>query len=87
MYVLDLLRTLWESNVVIYMTATLGWMATWVGLKAVMLNLLGTLSERRKLAYDAIKKIRQESGRSPTDLFDYMRPLWEELGLTIPPEL
>jgi hypothetical protein len=40
-----------------------------------MLNLLGTLVEQRKLAYDAIRKVRQDVGCSPTNLLNDIRPL------------
>jgi hypothetical protein len=87
MYVSNPLRTLWETNILVHTTATPGWVPTWMELKSVMLNSLGTPAERRKLAYDAIRKVRQDAGRSPTDLLDDMRPLWEELGPAVTPEL
>jgi hypothetical protein len=47
-----------------------------------MLSTLGTLSERRQEAFDALKSCRLKTGQSPTDLLNYMRPLWEEVGET-----
>jgi hypothetical protein len=52
-----------------------------------MLNSIGTPQERKKMAYDKLKAARQLAGQSPTDLLDYMRPLWEELGPSITPEI
>jgi hypothetical protein len=87
MYVSEPLKTLWESNCVVNSVNAPGWVPTWVELKAVMLNSMGTPQERRKLAYDKLKACRQQQGRTPTDLLDYMRPLWEELGSSITPEM
>jgi hypothetical protein len=56
-------------------------------LKTVMLNALGTIQERRMMAYEQIKYCRQRVAESPTDLLDRLRPLWEELGTYITPEL
>lgn len=39
------------------------------------------------MAYDKIKACRQQAGRTSTDLLDYMRPLWEELGSSVTPEM
>jgi hypothetical protein len=40
-----------------------------------MLNLLGTLAEQRKLAYNAIRKVRQDAERSLTNLLNNIRLL------------
>jgi hypothetical protein len=87
MYVSDPLRTLWESNCVVNTVNSPGWVPTWQGLKAVMLNSMGTPQERKKMAYDKLKAARQQASKSPTDLLDYMRPLWEELGPSVTPEM
>ncbi|KAH5464137.1 hypothetical protein HBI55_254540 [Parastagonospora nodorum] len=79
-YVSENMRTLWDSHCSPSATS-LGWTPTWVELKAVMLNSLGTPAERFQEAYDRIRLARQKPNQSPTDLLDYLRPLWEELGL------
>ncbi|KAF1361305.1 hypothetical protein EJ07DRAFT_154628 [Lizonia empirigonia] len=66
---------------------SLSWMPTWVGLKQVMLDALGTPAERRQAAYEALKRCRQRTGDPPTNLLDYLRPLWEELGELHSPEM
>jgi hypothetical protein len=87
MYISEPLKTLWRAHCLVEQTAFLAWIPTWASLKAVMLNSLGTPQERRKLAYEQLKSCRQRSGQSPTELLDYLRPLWEELGPTVTPEL
>ena len=52
-----------------------------------MLNALGTPSERKQQAYETLKRTHQKPGQSPTDLLDYLRPLWEELGTSQTTEL
>jgi hypothetical protein len=53
---------------------------TWVDFKTVMLNALGSKTERRHAAYLQLKNCKQRHNQSPTELLDYLRPLWEELG-------
>ena len=52
-----------------------------------MLNALGTLVERRQSAYEALRNANQRPNQSPTDLLDYMRPFWEELGNLAPQDI
>lgn len=87
MYISEPLKTLWNAHCVVEQTTFPAWVPTWAGLKAVMLNSLGTPQERRRQAYEQLKNCRQRAGQSPTELLDYLRPLWEELGSTITPEL
>jgi hypothetical protein len=87
MYVSDPLRTLWESHCLVYTTTLPGWVPTWQALKTAMLNSMGTPQERKRMAYEKLKAARQQAGKSPTDLLDYMRPLWEEMGFSATPEL
>jgi hypothetical protein len=87
MYISEPLKTLWRAHCLVEQTAFIAWIPTWASLKAVMLNSLGTPQERRKLAYEQLKSCRQRVGQSPTELLDYLRPLWEELGPTVTPEL
>jgi hypothetical protein len=47
-----------------------------------MLGSLGTLLERRQQAYKTLTKARMLSYRTLTDLLDFIRPYWEELGNT-----
>ena len=35
------------------------------------------------MAYEQLLKAKQRHGESPTDLLDYLRPIWEELGETL----
>jgi hypothetical protein len=87
MYISEPLRTLWESHCIVNTTTQPVWVPTWQELKNVMLNSMGTPQERRKLAYEKLRNCRQQAGKSPTDLLDYMRPLWEELGPFVTPEI
>jgi hypothetical protein len=87
MYISEPLKTLWRAHCLVEQTVFPAWIPTWTSLKAVMLNSLGTPQERRKLAYEQLKSCRQRAGQSPTELLDYLRPLWEELGPTVTPEL
>jgi hypothetical protein len=87
MYISEPLRTLWESHCSVNITTLPVWAPTWQELKNVMLNSMGTPQERRKLAYEKLKTCRQQAGKSPTDLMDYMRPLWEELGPFVTTEI
>ena len=52
-----------------------------------MLNALGSPQERKQVAYDCLKRAQQRPSQNPTDLLDYMRPLWEELGSSRTPEV
>jgi hypothetical protein len=87
MYISEPLKTLWRAHCLVEEVAYPGWIPTWMGLKTVMLNSLGTPQERRKLAYEQLRSCRQRVGQTPTELLDYLRPLWEELGSTVTPEL
>lgn len=86
-YVAENLKTLWQAHVASNLHLAPLWTPTWLELKTVMLNALGTPAERRQAAYEALKRCRQRPGQSPTDLLDYMRPLWEELGDFHPEEM
>ncbi|KAF1365600.1 hypothetical protein EJ07DRAFT_150119 [Lizonia empirigonia] len=86
-YISESLKTLWQAHCSSKARDSLSWMPTWVDLKQVMLDALGTPAERRQAAYEALKRCRQRTGDSPTDLLDYLRPLWEELGEFHSPEM
>jgi len=58
----------------------LGWTPSWAKLKEILLDALGTASQRRQAAHAAIKGARQKQDQSPTELLQYMRIQWEELG-------
>jgi hypothetical protein len=77
MYISEPLKTLWRAHCLVEEVSSPSWIPTWAGLKAVMLNSLGTPQERRRQAYEQIKGCRQRAGQSPTELLDYLRPLWE----------
>lgn len=81
-YIAEKLKSLWAAHCLSAKNQFPTWTPTWVTLKKVMLNALGTPGERRQNAYNMIKHCKQRPGQSPTDLLDYMRPLWEELGPT-----
>jgi hypothetical protein len=87
MYISEPLKTLWRAHCATEAMVLPGWAQTWSQLKAVMLNALGTPQERRKIAYEQIKNCKQLANQSPTELLDYLRPLWEELGNSVPPDL
>jgi hypothetical protein len=80
MYLSEPLKTLWRTHVYTEVSLSPLWIQTWIQLKAVMLNALGSPLERQQAAYEKLKSCRQRQGQSPTELLDYMRPLWEELG-------
>lgn len=86
MYISETLKTLWRSQYT-EESMLLGWTPTWDDLKRVMLNSLGTPEERRQMAYEQLTKAKQRTGQSPTELLDYLRPMWEELGHTYSPQL
>jgi hypothetical protein len=86
-YVSETMKSLWQAYCADQERTSLAWEPTWEALKAVMLKSLGTVSERRQRAYESLNQARMLPGQSPTDLLDYMRPHWEELGGTHGPEL
>jgi hypothetical protein len=86
-YISEPLKTLWRAHCMTEQLLIPLWMPTWLELKTVMLNSLGTPQERRQTAYEHLKNCHQRQGQSPTELLDYMRPLWEELGTAHTPEL
>lgn len=86
-YLTENLKTLWRSHCASNLHNNPFWTPTWATLKATMLDALGTSAERKQAAYEALKRCRQLPKQSPTDLLDYMRPLWEELGSSHTAEL
>ena len=87
MYLSEPLKTLWKAHCTTELQNSPSWQPTWIALKEVMLNALGTPSERKQQAYETLKRTHQKPGQSPTDLLDYLRPLWEELGTSQTTEL
>lgn len=81
-YVSEPLRTLWETHAAQTAIYDPLWLPTWHNLKEKMLGALGTPEERRQAAFDAIKACKQRPGQSPTDLLNYLQPLWVEIGET-----
>lgn len=86
MYVSEPLKTLWRAHCS-EKSVLPGWFPTWVELKLVMLNSLGTPGERKQRAYEQLMKAKQLPTQSPTELLDYLRPFWEELGTEYTPQL
>jgi hypothetical protein len=86
-YISENLKSLWRAHCESRQRSSPQWQPQWSNLKTVMLDALGTPSERKQQAQEALKRCRQRSGQTPTDLLDYMRPLWEELGSAHSPEL
>jgi hypothetical protein len=86
-YVSETLKTLWKSHCDANLYQLPLWTPTWANVKQVMLRALGTPAERQQSAFESLKRCRQRSNQSPTDLLDYMRPLWEELGASRTPEV
>ncbi|KAB2098923.1 hypothetical protein AG0111_0g12852 [Alternaria gaisen] len=80
MYISEPLKTLWQAHKSAERHKSPTWTPMWVDLKAVMLNALGSPQERKQRAYDLLKHAHQRPSQNPTDLLDFMRPLWEELG-------
>ncbi|KAF2726431.1 hypothetical protein EJ04DRAFT_530282, partial [Polyplosphaeria fusca] len=79
-YVSEMLKTVWDTYVTTERRRDALWVLTWAVLKGKMLSSLGTLTERRQDAFDQIKKCKQHQGQTPTELLNYLRPLWEEVG-------
>jgi hypothetical protein len=86
-YISETLRALWRSYCETQFRIAPLWAPNWATLKTVMLDSLGTPLERKQQAYEALKRCHQRHGQTPTDLLEYMRPLWEELGLAHSPEM
>lgn len=80
MYISETLKTLWRTYCASQASQDVSFGPTWPILKTTMLNALGTPVERRMQAHASLKGCKQRLGQSPTELLDYMRPLWEELG-------
>lgn len=80
MYISETLKTLWKTHCQQKLYENPTWSPTWTQLKAKMLDSLGTLAERQQTAYEMIKRCKQRTNQSPTDLLNYLRPFWEELG-------
>ncbi|OCK81699.1 hypothetical protein K432DRAFT_424726 [Lepidopterella palustris CBS 459.81] len=79
-YVSQTLKTLWEVYCQQQALICSEWKPTWEMLKQKMLDALGTPAERRQAAYNSLKRCKQRSGQSPTDLLAYLSRLWEEVG-------
>ena len=80
-YISETLKSLWISYCESQIQKTPLWVPNWAAVKQVMLGALGTPAERQQSAYDQLKRCKQRTGQSPTDLLDYMRPLWAELEI------
>lgn len=83
MYISETMKSLWRAHIDSMEDDCTQIVPTWAMLKQVMLNALGTELERRQVAYEQLLKAKQRHGESPTDLLDYLRPIWEELGETL----
>lgn len=79
-YISQALRTVWEVYVKQKQTQNPMWAPTWLDLKEKMLEVQGTAQERKQAAFESVKACKQRPGQSPTDLLNYLRPLWVELG-------
>lgn len=86
-YVSETMKSLWQAYATDQRRQSASWEASWEDMKAVMLGSLGTPSERRQRAYEALNRAQMLPHQSPTELLDYMRPYWEELGETHTPGL
>jgi hypothetical protein len=86
-YLSETMKSLWSAYCADQRRALPLWSPTWDAMKAVMLGSLGTQAERRQKAYEALNRARMLPHSTPTELLDYMRPYWEELGNTHGPEL
>ncbi|KAF3031329.1 hypothetical protein E8E11_000016 [Didymella keratinophila] len=86
-YLSETMKSLWAAYCTDQRLIYPLWVPTWAAMKAVMLGALGTLSERRQKAYEALNRARMLPHSTPTELLDYMRPYWEELDTTHGPEL
>jgi hypothetical protein len=87
MYVSETMKTFWETHTFTDASVVPGWLPTWAALKEVMVNALGTPAERKQNAYEALRNVKPRPNQSLTDLLDYMRPFWEEIGKLGPPDI
>lgn len=86
-YISEPLKSLWRSHIESQTIQDPTFEPSWATVKTVMLDALGTPLERKQQAYEQLKRCHQNASQSPTDLLDYMRPLWEELGTTQSPDM
>ena len=86
-YISETMKSLWQAHCADQKRTSPLWQPTWEALKAVMLGSLGTVSERRQRAYETLGRAKMLPSQTPTELLDYMRPYWEELGSTHGPEV
>lgn len=86
-YISEPLKSLWRSYMESQTIQDPTFEPNWANVKQVMLDALGTPLERKQQAYEQLKRCHQSASQSPTDLLDYMRPLWEELGTTQSPDM
>ena len=80
MYIIEPLKTLWKAYCSTEQEHLPIWKPTWLALKTLMLNALGTEGERKQQAIETLKRVQQKPNQTPTELLDYLRPQWEELG-------
>ncbi|KAF2681063.1 hypothetical protein K458DRAFT_85805 [Lentithecium fluviatile CBS 122367] len=81
-YISEELKTSWRMEQQRQRSLDPLWDVTWDRLSKKMLESLGSRLERRQRAMESLKGCRQRPTQSPTDLLNYMRPLWEEVGST-----
>lgn len=82
MYVSEVLKTLWRTYCQQKVREDINWSPTWDGFKGRMLDALGSLAERQQVAYEALRRCKQRYSQTPTELLNYLRPYWDELGET-----
>jgi hypothetical protein len=83
-YLSDTLKTQWDGHCTLERTRDPTFAPTWAYLKERMLSTLGTPAERQRAAGARIKACHQKKDQTPSDLLDYLRPLWDETGRSDP---
>lgn len=78
-YISEPLKTTWETYLTSQRSILPHYAPTWQELKTVMLNSLGTQEERECSALKSLQNAKQRHNQTPTELLDYLRPLWAEL--------
>lgn len=77
-YLSESARATWSEKVRSQQADDPLWQPTWAYLKEVMLNTLGNENERGRRAAEAVQRARLRPNQSPSELLEYLRPLWAE---------
>jgi len=79
-YVIKHLRQIWTAYKTMQRLKDPRWVPTWAILKDLMRESIGPAQVRGQMAYSSLKRAKQLDKQTPIELFNYMLPLWEEIG-------